>query len=181
MSSRYDLILFDKYGPENFWLPKSERYREMCPVYNYEEWGVRKFPKLVRKGPEWKNALAAKRKEIIIRLQIDGVIANYVARRILHFAQRPFRLGIYCVCVFIVCDCFYRVSKKRLIECCLNPGAHAKSPVAGTPCARKKCFLVVLILNRSISCNQRLSKTRLPRLFASTFAITTVSSTDNIC
>ena len=37
--------------------------------------------------------------------------------------------------------------------------------------------IVLLISNRSIYCNQRLSNTRLSCLFASTFAITTVSST----
>ena len=37
----------------------------------------------------------------------------------------------------------------------------------------------ILIFNRSIYCNQRLSRTRLSCLFASTFASRAVSSTDN--
>ena len=42
-------------------------------------------------------------------------------------------------------------------------------------------FECVLISNRSIYCNQRLTKTRLSYLFAVTFAVTAVSSTPFIC
>ena len=61
---------------------------ERC-VHKHEEW--------VWKGLEWKNALAAKRKEPIIRLQMDGIIANSVARRILHFVQRLSLGGLLCL------------------------------------------------------------------------------------
>ena len=85
MSFRYDLILFDKYGPENFKMFFDAKIRMILRNVS------------INMRNEWKHALAAKRKEPIIRLQMDGIIANSVARRILHFVQRLSLGGLLCL------------------------------------------------------------------------------------